>query len=108
MGEASTSNIQHPEKIEIPNNQIMIRSNRFCMFAPFPLTPTLSPPRGSRASARRSRGGGDLLRTGEASPSPWGEGWGEGERDRRQKGTSYMRLELPTGSVEEPDFTLQD
>src|SRR2546427_7213624 len=37
-----------------------------------------------------------LLGTGQASPSPWGEGWGEGERTiRKFNGSS-------TGNVEKP------
>src|SRR6266404_2328926 len=52
-----------------------------CAWAAFPLTPALSPGRGSHACPppemeARPR----ALQAGDGSPSPWGEGRGEGER----------------------------
>src|SRR2546428_9925558 len=42
------------------------------------------------------------LGTESAAPSPWGEGWGEGDRiDARQR-TSRRQLDLSTENVEEP------
>src|SRR5712691_9649803 len=71
--------------------------------APFPLTPTLSPRRGGTlACPHQITARFDFGARGSVAPSPWGEGWGEGERDRRQKRTSYVQLEPPTESVEEP------
>ncbi len=63
-------------------------SNAGVSCAPFPLTPTLSPRRGGASACPHS----DCYRfdsvRADVAPSPWGEGRGEGERDRHQKRTS--------------------
>src|SRR5206468_11217597 len=57
-----------------------------------PLTLTLSPRRGSDAARADLERGTDSARTAEASPSPWGEGWGEGDCSARFLGAYAMEM----------------
>src|SRR5712664_726740 len=44
---------------------------------------------------------------GGGSPSPWGEGWGEGECDRRQKRSSYIRFDLRGRRTQKSTFAVR-
>src|SRR5207249_4401819 len=50
---------------------------------PFPLTSNPLPKEREPRSPYPGRNDVDGARTGDSSPSPWGEGWGEGDRSAR-------------------------
>src|SRR2546426_6132146 len=59
---------------------------------PVPPHPNPLPKEREPRSPYPGRNGVDVARTGDSSPSPWGEGWGEGDRSAR----------LPTAYPQEP------